>query len=886
MYTLSTANLSFSMQALFIGVICIITISICYIAITRTRLKNKSKELSEKLNHISSYSNKSNYEQARERLSALNNGAFIDIPSDLNSTFSGKIISATQEKDFVNHYKPHFQEAYSLVKKLEAFNITPSETISKFISDFGAINRLVKQHNEGIITFLLDTHKEFFDHCLKYPLDKQQRRSIVSEEENCLVVSSAGSGKTSSIVGKVKYLTEIKKINPQNILLISYTNKAAAELTERMGIAGLRGYTFHKLALDIIGQTTGQKPSIYENTDALFVKIYHELLNDKKFKKSVIEYFIDYQTPEKEWEKRKNERRQQLSEQKEVRLKATFPDMDGKTVYVRSEQEQKICFALSSLSVKFRYEEPYEHPLVDEMHSQYKPDFSIYFEQGGETKRIYLEHFGVDEHGLVPIWFAKDRGITYEEANQKYNDGITWKKAAHEKFGTKLLTTSSADFHYSDIREKLKTLLEKADVSIQEKTDAELYDMVLPPNSKHEKAFIRLVVTFVTLIKSSCKSVDEVLRQTKNAGDERSTFIIKNIFQPVYKRYIEELANINQIDFTDAILQATDICRSSHSVKYDYIIVDEFQDISVDRYNFLKVLREGNPPAKLYCVGDDWQSIYRFSGSDMALFNQFSDYFGQTEINKIETTYRFGEPLVSLSSQFIQRNEAQIKKNIHPFNPQVKTELQFCDYERRDYCNVIGQLVASIPLDKSVFLLGRYSFDDYYLSFMYKFVKEGNRFFYIIGDRKIEFLTVHKSKGLEADYVIILQCNKDTYGFPSLVSDDPVLNYVLTKSDQYPYGEERRLFYVAITRAKVKTYILYDRRFPSVFVDEFLHPEKVTEESYAKHPNANKKWTRSADNFLLTLYHEGKSIKYIAEKMGRSQTSIVMRLGKLEGKRQ
>ena len=819
-------------------------------------------------------------------MSALNNGAFIDIPSDLNSTFSGKIISATQEKDFVNHYKPHFQEAYSLVKKLEDFNITPSETIFKFISDFGAINRLVKQHNEGIITFLLDTHKEFFDHCLKYPLDKQQRRSIVSEEENCLVVSSAGSGKTSSIVGKVKYLTEIKKINPQNILLISYTNKAAAELTERMGIAGLRGYTFHKLALDIIGQTTGQKPSIYENTDALFVKIYHELLNDKKFKKSVIEYFIDYQTPEKEWEKRKNERRQQLSEQKEVRLKATFPDMDGKTVYVRSEQEQKICFALSSLSVKFRYEEPYEHPLVDEMHSQYKPDFSIYFEQGGETKRIYLEHFGVDEHGLVPIWFAKDRGITYEEANQKYNDGITWKKAAHEKFGTKLLTTSSADFHYSDIREKLKTLLEKADVSIQEKTDAELYDMVLPPNSKHEKAFIRLVVTFVTLIKSSCKSVDEVLRQTKNAGDERSTFIIKNIFQPVYKRYIEELANINQIDFTDAILQATDICRSSHPVKYDYIIVDEFQDISVDRYNFLKVLREGNPPAKLYCVGDDWQSIYRFSGSDMALFNQFSDYFGQTEINKIETTYRFGEPLVSLSSQFIQRNEAQIKKNIHPFNPQVKTELQFCDYERRDYCNVIGQLVASIPLDKSVFLLGRYSFDDYYLSFMYKSVKEGNRFFYIIGDRKIEFLTVHKSKGLEADYVIILQCNKDTYGFPSLVSDDPVLNYVLTKSDQYPYGEERRLFYVAITRAKVKTYILYDRRFPSVFVDEFLHPEKITEESYAKHPNANKKWTRSADNFLLTLYHEGKSIKYIAEKMGRSQTSIVMRLGKLEGKRQ
>jgi len=871
------------MPQLYVFGLSIATVAIMAIVAIRLLLKRKSKELSERIGTIVPYQyaqecRKNILEQNKER-------SFIDIKTDLDRSFNGHFISFREEEQFTSYYTEFFHEVVHFLKRLETFNVEPSDIIAKFVSDFENIHSRVKSHNEQVIQNELETHKDFFDHCLKYPLDQQQRRSIVSVEDNCLVVSSAGSGKTSSIIGKVKYLIDVKHVNPQNILLISYTNKAATELTERMDIVGLRGYTFHKLAIDIIGQATGQKPSICDNTDSLFVRIYHELLNDEKFKRSVIEYFIDYQKQEPEWEQRKDKRRQQLSEQKNTRLKAMFSDMDGKPVYVRSEQEQKICFALSSLGVNFRYEEPYEYTLADEMHSQYKPDFSIYFEQGGKTRRIYLEHFGVDEHGLVPIWFAKGKGITYEEANQKYNDGITWKKTAHEKFGTELLTTSSADFQYSDIRNKLKILLENAGVPIQEKTDAELYDLVLPANSKQEKAFIRLVVTFVTLIKSSCKSVDEVLRQTKNAGDERSSFIIGNIFQPVYERYIEELESKNQIDFTDAILQATDICRSSHSVKYDYIIVDEFQDISVDRYNFLKALRDGNPPAKLYCVGDDWQSIYRFSGSDMVLFSQFSDYFGQTEINKIETTYRFGEPLVSLSSQFIQRNEAQIKKSIHPFSPQVKTELLFCDYERHDYCNVIGQLVASIPSEKSVFLLGRYSFDDYYLSFMYKSVKEGNRFFYFIGDRKIEFLTVHKSKGLEADYVIILQCNKDTYGFPSLVSGDPVLNYVLTKGDQYPYGEERRLFYVAITRAKVKTYVLYDRRFPSVFVDEFLCPEKVSEDSYAKHPNANKKWTRSVDNYLLTLYHEGKSIKYIAGKMGRSQTSIVMRIGKLEGKR-
>lgn len=838
---------------------CIAAIAVVAIIAIRLLLKKKSKELTLRIKSITPF--QANQESSERTLRRENDSFFQDIESDLEQAFNGRYITFREGKQFMEYYIESFNEVNDFLKRIETFHVEPSETITKFVSDFENLQWFIKNHNTRYTKEELDVHKDFFDHCLKYPLDKQQRRSIVSEEDNCLVVSSAGSGKTSSIVGKVKYLIEIKGVDPEKILLISYTNKAAAELTDRMGIEGLRGYTFHKLALNIIGQVTGQKPSICSNTDALFLKIYQELLGDDNFKKSVVEYFFDYQIQEQDWERQKNERRQQLSAQKDTRLKAQFPDMDGNTVYVRSEQEQKICLALSLLGVKFRYEEPYEHPLADEMHSQYMPDFSIYYERDGETKRIYLEHFGVDEHSLVPMWFAKDRGITYEEANQQYNDGITWEKAAHEKFGTELLTTSSADFHYYDIKDKLKVQLEKAGVPIKEKTDAELYDIVMPPNSKQEKSFIRLVVTFATLMKSSCKSIQEVIRQAISTGDERNEFIMKNIFQPVYERYIEELKNLSQIDFTDAILQATEMCRTSHPVEYDFIIVDEFQDISVDRYNFLKVLRESNPPAKLYCVGDDWQSIYRFSGSDMALFNQFPDFFGHTDINKIETTYRFGEPLVSLSSQFIQRNGAQIKKDIHPFNSEAKTELYFYGYDRANYCNVIEQLVTSIPLDKSIFLLGRYSFDDYYLSYKYKSTKEGNRFYYFIGNRKIEFLTAHKSKGLEADYVIILQCNKDTYGFPSLVSDDPVLNYVLTKSDQYPYGEERRLFYVSITRAKIKTFVLYDNRFPSVFVDEFLHPEKITQESYAKHPNANKKWTKSADLFLLKLHSEGKSIK-------------------------
>lgn len=844
----------------------------------RNRLKTESDNFDYEISQSLTIPVRSSYDVAYEKANQQNECQFDDIESAIEKLFDGCYVSSSDEEHFIDQFTPVFNDAYTLKRKLETFKITPSYRLEKLISDYGSINSLVKKHNETIIKARLDQNKDFFDHCLNYPLDRQQRRSIVSEENNCLVVSSAGSGKTSSIVGKVKYLTEKLNINPEKILLISYTNKAAAELTDRMDIPGLRGYTFHKLALDLIGQVTGQKPSICENTDALFVSIYRELLKNEIFRESVVEYFVDYQLSETDWEKRKNERRQELIAQKANTLKSMFPDMDGNPIYVRSQQEQKLCFALSSLGIKFRYEEQYEHKVADETHAQYKPDFSIYYDDHGKMRRAYLEHFGVDEHGLVPVWFAKDKGITYEEANERYGDGITWKKAVHEKFGTTLLITTSADFYYTDIKDSLKKVLGKHGIPYHEKSAEELYDMIIPEGSKQEKAFIRLVVTFITLLKSSCKSLDKLLNKT---DDQRSLFIIKNIFRPVYDRYVNELSRRGQIDFTDAILNATELCRRHHPVQYDYIIVDEFQDISVDRYQFLLALRDGNPPAKLYCVGDDWQSIYRFSGSDMALFNSFSEFFGPTEINKIETTYRFGEPLVTLSSRFIQKNRAQISKNIHPFSNNIRTELAFHGYERNNYCNDIGRLVDDIPEDKSIFLLGRYSFDDYYLSFMYQSVKENGKFYYIVNGRKIEFLTVHKSKGLEADYVIVLQCNKDVYGFPSQVSDDPVLDIVLTKSDKFPFGEERRLFYVAITRAKIRTIVMYDKRYPSVFVDEFLNPEKVTEKSYAVHPNANKTWTRGEDRLLLAMYQEGKDIKYISRKMGRSQTSIIMRLGKL-----
>ena len=123
------------MNLLLILIVCIVAVSIVTIAIIRRYLKVKSIKLSNHIKYLTPYCNKTIYEQAKEDLPALDNRVFIDIPTDINNSFYCKIISATQENAFSNYYRPHFQEAYSLLKKLKTFNITPSQTISKFIND-------------------------------------------------------------------------------------------------------------------------------------------------------------------------------------------------------------------------------------------------------------------------------------------------------------------------------------------------------------------------------------------------------------------------------------------------------------------------------------------------------------------------------------------------------------------------------------------------------------------------------------------------------------------------------------------------------------------------------------------------------------------------------
>lgn len=733
-------------------------------------------------------------------------------------------------EDFIASFD-EIKEKVNLVFPKYAQYVTDEDT-KQLPSIIQRVETERKEHNRLFVQRELEANKLYFDHVLgTYPLDPQQRDSIVKLEDNCLVIASAGSGKTSTIVGKAKYMVEKQHINPAKILLLTYTKKAANELSERMKIPGLSSGTFHSLAYHIIAEVTGQAPSICEADVPL--NVFRKLVVENEgYLHAINTYIIDLQSL-MQLEHDYLDAFSYFEDRKKYGIQALFPDAEGKIIFTRSEEEKRLCSLLTRWGIMFQYEKDYPVNTRTPERRQYKPDFTIHYQDAtGQWKRVYLEHFAIDSSGQVPRWFGEGTKGGWRQANQKYWEGIEWKRDTHRRNGTILIETTSANFHNDDVETVLREQLTRYGVPIKMRTDQELYDMLVKRNHQLEKTVFTLLVSFVTLMKANEKTIEGLLETLKpqegkilTAKDQRNQYILTEVVKPFFEAYQAELAKNFEIDFTDAIIQATELCRQGLWKRYDYILVDEFQDISVDRYKLLQALRSEKPRTKLYCVGDDWQSIFRFAGSDMALFYEFEKYFGYTEICRIETTYRFHQPLIDKSSAFVMKNQAQKIKTIKPPQGDTKeTQLYFikCTSENDGVLHMVEKIVQRLPKDDSILIMGRYNYDAMSVGFKGKIAFSDNRIKVNIAGRDIFFLSVHSAKGLEADHVILVNCNQGAYGFPSLIEDDPILDFVLSRSEQYPFAEERRLFYVAMTRAKKRMIVLYDQMRPSPFISEFM----------------------------------------------------------------
>ncbi|RYH75527.1 hypothetical protein EVU94_00800 [Flavobacteriaceae bacterium 144Ye] len=731
--------------------------------------------------------------------------------------------------------------------------------IDTFISEYSNFEDLIKIRNDIFVTKELEKVDDLLSDVESKSLDAQQRNAVVANEDNNLIIAGAGSGKTLTIAGKVQYLTKRLRVNPKEILLISFTRKSADEMAERiqnkMDIS-LAVKTFHKLGLDIIAESKNEKPSIFGLSQKEILQLLSSFISDAKsndiYFNNLIDFLAYYLKPYKDIHDFKSDAEHQnyLKEQKLEGYKIVKrKTKDGVDIKYRerfkSQEEVLIANFLFRNKIEYKYEESYQNKTASKKFGQYKPDFYL------PEYNIYIEHFGIDENNNVPAWFKGKEG---RSAKQVYNDGIAWKRNEHQFNGTTLVETYSWEQKKGVLLSSLKNKLEEKGVEFNQMSDDELWDYIQENTPEDIDTFTQLLNTFLVLFKSNNESINNLSFKAKKEDNQRATLFLK-LFEPILKNYENFLKEHNEIDFSDMINMATTlISNTQFSSPYKYIIIDEFQDISQSRYHLIKALLDQKPNTKLFCVGDDWQSIYRFAGSDIGVFTGFSEYFETSTIpgftrktNKsyIEHTYRFDNKLIDLSSNFILKNPNQIEKSLKS-NKQSKlnplTIHKYNDAERNgnEAHKALNKALDEIVKkennnDVSILLLGRYDFerriidDSRHLSKQYN--KLHNRYDFIYKENhylQINFLTVHSSKGLEADYIIILNGNSGTYGFPSEISDDPLLNFLLSKADQFPNGEERRLFYVAMTRAKKHVHILSSYEYPSKFVTEIEANEPIT----------------------------------------------------------
>lgn len=333
----------------------------------------------------------------------------------------------------------------------------------------------------------------------------------------------------------------------------------------------------------------------------------------------------------------------------------------------------------------------------------------------------------------------------------------------------------------------------------------------------------KLISTFIKLFKCNNYKLEDFnyfLKKTRNIFNlknyKKEKYLLIIILN-IYIEYMDYLNENNEIDFDDMLIKATEEVNKKYTDKIKYIIIDEYQDTSYIRFELIKAIIE-KTKSKLMVVGDDFQSIYRFTGCDLDLFNNFHKYFKNAEILKISSTYRNSNELIKIAGNFIMKNKYQIKKNLKSLKHLNKPIVIVRYKNKKDLKKLILKIYRK---NKKILILGRNNNDiNNYLDD--DFIIKENKIIYLKNkNMDINYLTVHKSKGLESDNVIIINLYNKTLGFPNKMIDDKILRFVSKSKINYLYDEERRLFYVALTRTKEKVY-LFTPLNSSIFVNELI----------------------------------------------------------------
>lgn len=721
-----------------------------------------------------------------------------------------------------------------VVKHLETLERPIRDAVLLWRKDF---SQVADAANESFLSRELLSSKAFLDQVEKSPLTEEQAKAVLCFDNRVLLVASAGSGKTSTMVAKAGYAVKKGYFSAEKILLLAFNRDAATELRQRikerlesqgLQVEGLTAKTFHAFGLEIIGEATGKKPSLAswlesgQDLETLLDIVDQIKDRDADFRvkwdlfrivlgEDLPEFGQEEESPDS-WDKESKE--------------SGFRTLQNEVV--KSRGEQLIANWLFYNGVSYEYESDYRIDTADAKHRQYKPDF--YF----PDIDVYLEHWAVDENGEPPPEF------------EGYKDGMAWKRQLHATNETTLLETTMAELWSGKAFAYLAQELTRLGITLDPNPDREVEGR----RPIEAPRLIRTFRAFLTHTKSNRLKIDDLKHrlENKSAGHfyyRHKVFI--ELFGGIWKAWEERLQSERCIDFEDMLNSAADCIEvGKWQSPYELVMVDEFQDVSNARARLIAgLLKEKDK--HLFAVGDDWQSINRFAGSDLSVMTEFEHLFGKAVTLKLEKTFRCPQSLCDISGNFIQKNPRQLKKKIASEQKNEDRPVTIIRVEdefkiRSAIARRIDELAAQRDLsDKplKIYVLGRYRKEREYLPTN------------LNSNVKVEFVTAHSSKGLEADHVIIPKMTSETLGFPSQVADDPVLQLAMPSEDSFEFAEERRLFYVALTRSKSTVTLITVAHKESSFILELVRDEQISVQSVDGKEESSVVCSRCEQGFLV-----------------------------------
>ncbi len=666
-------------------------------------------------------------------------------------------------------------------------------------------------------------------------LNDSQLEAVISEEKRLLVLAGAGSGKTKTLLQKLIYLIEEKGVSPSKILAITFTKNAANEMIDRLIITADDSGNYEKMLFDkFVSKADKDKERYHYQTkfrwiDGLTIKTFHSfcytvLRNsgvnefDNKFKIIVDkkndsdEDLARFAAPETVFEvvhdllikqcldvnyllKLKRYILDYIVDKIQIKVPNLnvlpkngkhFTTLNG--TKVRSKSEQFIADWFYRHNIKFEYE-----PTINVADFPFNPDFYI------PAANLYLEHIS-------------DKSYSTKNKEEQFKKGnINYVKTFDN------MTLDSAYFNHcldNVVKNKLpEDYIYTANIRYEEEFNGYLKDV---------KDFVQQIIRIIDMIKVENKSFDEILTEAKKDQHER----VRNFYElalPIAKKYQEYCINKSYLDFNDMISRTTSLLSNQEDIsnkfkkQFDYILVDEFQDVNNLQVDLIKLLLKDS--TQLFCVGDDWQSIYGFRGSNVSYIVEFEKHFENSKTIKLNLNYRSTQNIVGASNEVIKHNRFKVEKDVQSSKMSEHKIVVFSGNKLEEniafaFDRVKELLDEGLNNDDILFLYRRSKMFDPYFK---KFKDEGVK---VVGK------TIHASKGLEAKVVFIIGLTEGSGGFPDVWLEDRIFQVIKKSNHDLLLEEERRLFYVAITRAKDKLFLITEKGNESSFLKEI--PELFT----------------------------------------------------------